>query len=720
MSIVAGQPVKASTDNAAFISKINGGDTVGIIGLKNSGSGGDIVNLQQYINKIALALGDMTEAGSNELDYTSVNYIADNMTHKQAIEALDAQLSITQGMVDDHETRLLNAEATIVNHENRIDSLETGNMTIAGNKTFSGSTVFSGDVEMTGTVTQINSVNTIIADPLLTLNNNGTNVTAEDAGFEVERPLGNGQVLFDSALDSKWKVGVVGSMYQVLVSGIAQTVSGIKDFVSGLKSDTISESTLNAGVTIDGVLVKDGLVDGRDVSTDGTDLDNHIGNSSIHFTEGSINHANITNIGTNTHAQIDSHIASTSNPHGVTAAQVGLTNVTDDAQLKRAAGDYNSFTLKATPVAADVVLIEDSADSFNKKKITLTDLIGGGGGATTALDNLASTAVNADIIPATNLSIALGSSTKFWLNSFVSTTNTNTIKDTVGAGTNSISVNSRVLYDSAGSSVLEWGSTGIKTVKPVMRFSAQVGSYSTTTTISMEDTIILASASGGSITLTLPAAATYPGKVYKIKKTDSSANTVTIDGNASETIDGTLVKYIDNQYDSIEIVSDGTNWAMISDARKIGSTRVSGSALSIPHNISTPVDFASNIVTKGITWTAGAGYNSVTGTWTTEPKFTIIEPGWYETTAQLLYGSHTLGIVEYAVFIRTAAGIRTRAENFAQATASTFAHTGKATFKEYLNAGDVIAIHAYQTSGVNRSLHTDSSFNQVTVQRVST
>lgn len=34
-------------------------------------------------------------------------------------------------------------------------------------------------------------------------------------------------------------------------------------------------------------------------------------------------HADLSNIGTNTHAQIDSHIANTSNPHSVTASQVG-------------------------------------------------------------------------------------------------------------------------------------------------------------------------------------------------------------------------------------------------------------------------------------------------------------------------------------------------------------------------------------------------------------
>jgi hypothetical protein len=85
-------------------------------------------------------------------------------------------------------------------------------------------------------------------------------------------------------------------------------------------------------------------------------------------------HVNLTNKGTNTHAQIDTHVGSTSNPHSTTKAQVGLTSVTDDAQLKRADGDLNSFTLKGTPVSADVLIIEDSAASYAKKKITVGTL----------------------------------------------------------------------------------------------------------------------------------------------------------------------------------------------------------------------------------------------------------------------------------------------------------------------------------------------------------
>ena len=72
-----------------------------------------------------------------------------------------------------------------------------------------------------------------------------------------------------------------------------------------------------------------------------------------------------------------SHVSDTNNPHSVTKTQVGLGNVSNDAQLKRSAGDINSFTQKSNPVADDIILIEDSADNFNKKKVPVASLSGG-------------------------------------------------------------------------------------------------------------------------------------------------------------------------------------------------------------------------------------------------------------------------------------------------------------------------------------------------------
>jgi hypothetical protein len=68
------------------------------------------------------------------------------------------------------------------------------------------------------------------------------------------------------------------------------------------------------------------------------------------------------------------HVADTDNPHEVTASDISLGNVTNDAQLKREAGDFASFTAKTTPVDADIALIEDSAASNAKKKLTWANI----------------------------------------------------------------------------------------------------------------------------------------------------------------------------------------------------------------------------------------------------------------------------------------------------------------------------------------------------------
>jgi hypothetical protein len=52
-----------------------------------------------------------------------------------------------------------------------------------------------------------------------------------------------------------------------------------------------------------------------------------------------VDHTLIQNIGTNTHAQIDSHIADTSNPHSVTSAQVGAYNTSEFIDTTTGAGD---------------------------------------------------------------------------------------------------------------------------------------------------------------------------------------------------------------------------------------------------------------------------------------------------------------------------------------------------------------------------------------------
>ena len=80
-------------------------------------------------------------------------------------------------------------------------------------------------------------------------------------------------------------------------------------------------------------------------------------------------------------------------------------------------------------------------------------------------------------------------------------------------------------------------------------------------TATSSDTVILVDATSGDVTITLPAVSS--GLHYYIKKTDSSSNKVIVDGDGSETIDGSTTQDIISQYDAMEIVSDGTSWSII-------------------------------------------------------------------------------------------------------------------------------------------------------------
>ena len=74
--------------------------------------------------------------------------------------------------------------------------------------------------------------------------------------------------------------------------------------------------------------------------------------------------------------------------------------------------------------------------------------------------------------------------------------------------------------------------------------------------------VVLHDASAGAITHNLPTAVGN-GAILTIKKIDSSTNTITVDPNSTETIDGGGTAVLQVQYESISLVSDGTNWVII-------------------------------------------------------------------------------------------------------------------------------------------------------------
>ena len=76
----------------------------------------------------------------------------------------------------------------------------------------------------------------------------------------------------------------------------------------------------------------------------------------------------------------------------------------------------------------------------------------------------------------------------------------------------------------------------------------------------------LVNATAGAITVTLPTAADN-GSYFIIKKTDTTANAVTIDGYSTETIDNSNTIALYDQYNYVGIVSNGVNWVVVDEFR---------------------------------------------------------------------------------------------------------------------------------------------------------
>lgn len=83
-------------------------------------------------------------------------------------------------------------------------------------------------------------------------------------------------------------------------------------------------------------------------------------------------------------------------------------------------------------------------------------------------------------------------------------------------------------------------------------------------TATLFDSTVLGNASTSNITITLPTAVGATGKIYTVKKIDSSANVVTVGTTSSQTIDSFTTEALARQFDAIQVQSNGSNWFIIS------------------------------------------------------------------------------------------------------------------------------------------------------------
>ncbi len=80
-----------------------------------------------------------------------------------------------------------------------------------------------------------------------------------------------------------------------------------------------------------------------------------------------------------------------------------------------------------------------------------------------------------------------------------------------------------------------------------------------TYTIDNEDCVV--NCTSGTFTVTLPTAVGVEGQYFVVK--NSGAGVITIEGDGAETIDGAPDFTLSTQYESVTVISNGANWAVI-------------------------------------------------------------------------------------------------------------------------------------------------------------
>lgn len=115
------------------------------------------------------------------------------------------------------------------------------------------------------------------------------------------------------------------------------------------------------------------------------------------------------------------------------------------------------------------------------------------------------------------------------------------------------------LLSTNGTGGLSWTTAGV---------ADSVQNVSTNTTLADWNRTVLVDTTSGSVTVTLPAAASNTGKTITIKKISSDNNSVIVDANASETIDGSATVTMSTAQGSTLYRSDGTNVKIVADANE--------------------------------------------------------------------------------------------------------------------------------------------------------
>lgn len=111
----------------------------------------------------------------------------------------------------------------------------------------------------------------------------------------------------------------------------------------------------------------------------------------------------------------------------------------------------------------------------------------------------------------------------------------------------------------------EWtGAPSVDDVEANVQAMVSIDDTDSPYDMSVNETVILADATGGAITVNLPPAASAAGKIITVKKTGTGINAVTLDPDGAEQINGAgTFANLDAAGDVVEVACDGSGWVTL-------------------------------------------------------------------------------------------------------------------------------------------------------------
>lgn len=175
-----------------------------------------------YVSGVTSSI--QTQLDSKASDSSLTTHIADTAAHSSTsantpsrIVSRDASGDFSASKININELDV-NAPATL----NIGASVGANDINIGG---ITSTVKIPGNFEVDGSTTFINSTNLDVTDPLITINKDGTDLSSEGSGIQVDRVGTKGSLIYANAATSKFKVGDQGSEKEVATISDAQIIT---------------------------------------------------------------------------------------------------------------------------------------------------------------------------------------------------------------------------------------------------------------------------------------------------------------------------------------------------------------------------------------------------------------------------------------------------------------------------------------------------------------